>query len=523
MSEQEQSSPDDRRRWLDRELQRLQEQYQASEGNRILSEIDTFRNSYRVFVGNHAALKRYLDHMDMPEVFIRLWDERHRERLDRALWEVVRLLHNYIASVFSLVDSTRRFMRNNYADTRLFVEYEKRIKADFAEAPLHRFLQGLRNYTLHRSLPATKATFNLKRRDDGGFDYSNSFELDVDKLRQWDGWDKKVRQYLTTLGSTVKLADVIDSYAPVVVRFHQWLGGRLGEEHTETLQELLELETRMKEVEAEWSAAWDAHQEEQEQVTDEEEHRGQEELHHSEPAYADFALPTDVTVNVADGHTTMTAEIEGLDPHEDSEIRLFEAPFDGLIANIAFTPSEDVQGRYYTRQLNLGVQRKDGGRHVVALVQLGSDEIMLPGGERHNAHLLVPPVSLRVREGDYLVWSSIGSVGEGLAVPAGSVEVVFERRDIAADASPPELWRNCVPDYWIGKHVLVQYNDRDIHGPNAPKGEFSTYTWEDVGTFRDADAEVLQITVHPREHGRLPRDTAYPYERVTYLKLMEHG
>ena len=185
----------------------------------------------------------------------------------------------------------------------------------------------------------------------------------------------------------------------------------------------------MKEVETEWHAAWEVPQNAQEQVTDEQENQGQEPPH-SAVVPGEFSASTDVAVDVAEGYTTRRAKIKELDPHEDAEIRLFEAPFDELIANVAFIPSEQLQGHYYTRQLTLSVYGKNSKRYVVALVQLGSNEILLPGGERHNAHLLMPPTSLRVREGDSLVWSSIGSAGDGLAVPASSVEVALSGRTL---------------------------------------------------------------------------------------------
>ena len=101
-------------------------------------------------------------------------------------------------------------------------------------------------------------------------------------------------------------------------------------------------------------------------------------------------------------HVTITAKIRKLEPHEDVVLPLFEAPFDGVIANVAFTPSVDLRGAYNTRQLQLVVNR-DGGQHMGADIQLGSVEILLPGGERHNSQLHFPPISLRVHAGDVLV------------------------------------------------------------------------------------------------------------------------
>jgi hypothetical protein len=119
-------------------------------------------------------------------------------------------------------------------------------------------------------------------------------------------------------------------------------------------------------------------------------------------------------------------------------------------------------------------------------------------------------------------FSSIGSVGEGLSVPPATVEIVFERKQIAENASRPELWRDYVLDYWTGKDVLVEYGHREIHGPNRARGSFTLYHWENIGRFLGADSTALQVSVHPIEHGTLPRATHYPFTRVTRLKLMEN-
>lgn len=141
------------------------------------------------------------------------------------------------------------FVKKHYAGTELFREYEDRVKKDFAEAPLHRFMQKLRVYTLHYQLPPTRAVNRFKRREDGGSDFDNSFWLDVDKLREWDDWTGKAREYLKALGSEAKLTDIINDYEPVVTEFHEWLSARIWEEHAGSIGETLDLERRMKEVE----------------------------------------------------------------------------------------------------------------------------------------------------------------------------------------------------------------------------------------------------------------------------------
>ncbi len=224
---------------------------------------------------------------------------------------------------------------------------------------------------------------------------------------------------------------------------------------------------------------------------------------------------------MAEDYTTKTVEVRALEPHEDAEITLFDAPFEGVIANVTFTPSEDIKGAYYTRALHLQSKR-NGQERMVADIQLDSTDILLPGNERHNARLTMPPSALLVREGDSLVWSSIGSVGEGLTVPEATVEIVFEQKVVTGDPSSPEYWRDSVPNYWIGKKVLIEHCHRDIHGPNRMSGSGSLYFWEDVGTFRGADSEVFQVSIDPIEHGNLPRDTGFLLTQTMQLKLTEN-
>ena len=200
----QQASQAERQQLAD-ELERLQELHRSSEGNRILRRTRAFETSYQVFLGNHAELRGFLDHIAAPMVNVQMWNERHRYRLDYALDEVARLLHNYVSAVMSLVEVTRRFVRRHYAGTHLFKEYERRVKRDFADAPLHRFLQDLRNYSLHYRLPAMRAVTSIRRREDGGVDFDNAFKLDVNALEEWDGWKARARAYLETLGSEADL------------------------------------------------------------------------------------------------------------------------------------------------------------------------------------------------------------------------------------------------------------------------------------------------------------------------------
>lgn len=243
------TTPDEQRQRERRdEFTRLWEERDASEGHRVLVRSLSLRNSLDVFRGNHAELKAFLEHVASPSVMVHMWNQEHSYRAEYALREAARLLHNYVASAFSLVDSTRRFVEKHYAGTPLMEEYEARVRRDFAEAPLHRFLQQLRNLTLHQRVPPMRASTRWRRRDDGGQDFENGFWLDLEELRGRGDWTGKAREYLDSLGEEAKLDDIIDAYEPVVAGFHQWLQERIRKEHADAIEETLDLERRIMEA-----------------------------------------------------------------------------------------------------------------------------------------------------------------------------------------------------------------------------------------------------------------------------------
>ena len=66
--------------------------------------------------------------------------------------EFDRLLHNVVAAIGTLIDHTRVVARR-YEGTPFYDEYTRRVQ-QVGALPAARFVKDLRNYMLHRSLPA---------------------------------------------------------------------------------------------------------------------------------------------------------------------------------------------------------------------------------------------------------------------------------------------------------------------------------------------------------------------------------
>jgi hypothetical protein len=98
---------------------------------------------------------------------------------------------------------------------------------------------------LHEGLPFALAQLNFGRKG-RGVEVDSAIRLDVEKLREWEHWSEKGRDYLDTLEGQVKLADVVGEYAAIVSGFYQWFVLRQSELHREALQELETLEGKRR-------------------------------------------------------------------------------------------------------------------------------------------------------------------------------------------------------------------------------------------------------------------------------------
>jgi hypothetical protein len=179
-----------------------------------------------VFVQNHRDLTAALAYLLDPINTAKLLPDH--ERLEMYHVEVIRLLHNYLASAKTLIDHTRILARDLYEVTTFWEEYEARVTRTFADSRLANFVQRLRNYMLHKELPFTSATMLLAT----GADFDCYVNLDLARLRAWDGWNAKAREYLDVLpGDQVRLDQLVGDYTALVGEFHDWLEVRQKQLH----------------------------------------------------------------------------------------------------------------------------------------------------------------------------------------------------------------------------------------------------------------------------------------------------
>lgn len=244
---------------LGKKLSELEERMKVTEGRRIHLKIQALNSSYHVFAGNYHNLAVTLDRFGRLENSMELWAEDNRDELDQFMDEVTRLLHNFLAGAKTLVDHTRVFKNEMYKGKNFEKVYQEKLERDLSDSPIVSFVQDLRNYVLHKQLPITSAEFSFKGgKGDTIKDYDSTIKLNVDRLREWDGWKRKSRVYLDALDDKVKIKEVAEQYEVAIRSFYQWFGEQQTRLHRVEFDELSRLETQYKQVWQEWEEAWGA-------------------------------------------------------------------------------------------------------------------------------------------------------------------------------------------------------------------------------------------------------------------------
>jgi hypothetical protein len=226
--------------------QELKEAIENSSGLRAHADIEEINRSFLVFVLNAndliAHLKQFVNN---PAVSLAVMSEGGDDAAKRYQLELARQVHNFVSSIKSLIEHTRRIIRRMYEPTRkIRVEYESRGAA-FADNPRSRLLQQLREYVLHRELAPTFGSLQLVPSTT----FAATWRLDPERLREWKGWDPDVKSYLRTKDLELDLLELVEEYVQAVLDLHVWLYNAQLVEHqadidatnalVEQLQELL--------------------------------------------------------------------------------------------------------------------------------------------------------------------------------------------------------------------------------------------------------------------------------------------
>lgn len=156
--------------------------------------------------------------------------------------EVIRLFHNFLASVATLRDTQRTIHhqlwppppKDPITKQRPPSEWERTVYTPKATkafgAPSVKFVQDLRNYALHYELPVPRPATNISWGIDQPLLHQNWLKLEKSRLEKYTSWSGPAKNYLKTQGKWVEFLPAIEAYSAAVPPFFTWFWKAITEE-----------------------------------------------------------------------------------------------------------------------------------------------------------------------------------------------------------------------------------------------------------------------------------------------------
>lgn len=146
--------------------------------------------------------------------------------LDEFYGELYRLLHNYAASVKSLVDHSRDTAEKHF-DHECFAEYQARVMA-IRDDPACRFVQDLRNVLLHDQLPRLNVSYGWRRSRLGPRGMAQVYvEFDREQLLSIRRFTSGARSYIESKSTEFDVLEPIDEYAELIHDLNDWFANEM--------------------------------------------------------------------------------------------------------------------------------------------------------------------------------------------------------------------------------------------------------------------------------------------------------
>lgn len=216
----------------------------ASAGMQFLGRKKLRTFTLNVFVMNKIELQHDLALVENPEIGLQLMSQEYRDAGHQAHREINRRFHNFLASAKTLIDHTRAFMNDDYRGTSIEQKYKQRVTVDLATDEICRFMQDLRNYTLHRNLPISFMSLTYTKENG----ISSGVHISREELTEWSGWSAPARAFLSRSEEEINVSTIVEDYSSKIEAFHSWLDSALEDYHSADLDELRLLENEHERI-----------------------------------------------------------------------------------------------------------------------------------------------------------------------------------------------------------------------------------------------------------------------------------
>ena len=195
-----------------------------------------YGHSKNILSGNAFEVKGFIQTLESQQIQNKLGHEEFRRRFRDFDGHAVRYLHNFMASVMTLVSHTRVLMRSDFIRPEHRQRYEAKIKSHFGSSQLAQFMQRFRNYCLHYGVPSTLHQTTLMPEE------KYEVLLDMEKLKTWGEWGKTATEFISQQPPRVRIMDLVIAYEQLAMNFNTWFVLDFSNEYRKELSELQALQ-----------------------------------------------------------------------------------------------------------------------------------------------------------------------------------------------------------------------------------------------------------------------------------------
>jgi len=199
-------------------------EYKQCRGYILSNQFDLIGRAYKIHLGNYHDLNSLFTKYYTLSFAVKFWRQDGEKDREEFIHELIRALHNFLASTSTLVDHTRVVNRLIYNRHDFLQEYEERVKRELASSDLVQFVKRLRNYFTHVGVAPLRLSHEIKNGE-----FIVDLTLLKDELLKHDGWNAKSREFIETFEKEASLRPLIDSYCNRIQEFYLWYQNRFAE------------------------------------------------------------------------------------------------------------------------------------------------------------------------------------------------------------------------------------------------------------------------------------------------------
>jgi hypothetical protein len=216
---------------------------EASPGGRVQHELQMVGRSLKVFLGNAGQLYATLQHFQDPDTWMKPPDPALTgwEEID----EIDRLMHNFLASSFTLTEITLKARKAVASDDfdQVYAEH-----SPFAD-PICVIMKLVRHDVQHAHLAGVEVYIQapaVPNPEPGAFGLERRFFL-VRKYLMALKLNAATKKYVQEHGD-LPLDEIVDTYAQFVIDFANWFAKALSEHMAEELVLTTAMRARAQEL-----------------------------------------------------------------------------------------------------------------------------------------------------------------------------------------------------------------------------------------------------------------------------------